>query len=57
MDEPKDLSPDDRKEFFGNVPMARIGQHSDVAKAVAYLAKADYITGEIHTVAGGKRLI
>ena len=57
MDEPKDLSPDDRKEFFGNVPMARIGKHSDVAKAVAYLADSDYITGEIHTVAGGKRLI
>lgn len=35
------------------IPLGRMGQAEDVADAVAYLAAADYVTGEVLRVDGG----
>ena len=37
-----------------HVPLGRIGQPSDVAEAVLYLARAQYVTGEAIVVDGGR---
>jgi len=39
------------------VPMGRHGEKSDVAEAVAYLLKADFVTGQIIYVDGGRNLL
>ncbi|AGL17527.1 SDR family oxidoreductase [Actinoplanes sp. N902-109] len=36
-----------------NVPLGRVGTGADVAKAIAYLIGADYVTGTIMPVDGG----
>lgn len=56
MDRPDTLSQDDHEEFSARILLQKSGSHDDIAKAVAYLAQADYITGEIHFVTGGKRV-
>ena len=35
------------------VPLGRMGEPSDIAQAAAYLATADYVTGEVLRVDGG----
>ena len=48
--------PDQVKEaVLSKIPLSRIGQPSDIAHAVLFLAsdKADYITGQVLTVDGG----
>lgn len=39
------------------VPMDRAGEKSDVAEAVEYLLKADFVTGQIIYVDGGRNLL
>lgn len=39
-----------------SVPLARIGTPADIAQAVLFLATADYITGQIIAVDGGRSL-
>ena len=52
-----DLSEQDKKEILQRVPLARSGAPEDIAKAVLYLVKdADYVTGQIITVDGGRTL-
>jgi pteridine reductase len=36
------------------IPLARVGQAEDVARAVAYLASADFVTGQELFVDGGR---
>lgn len=36
-----------------NVPLGRVGTSADVAKAIAYLVEASYVTGTIQPVDGG----
>jgi pteridine reductase len=51
------LSEQDKGEILQRVPLARCGSPEDIAKAVLYLAKdADYVTGQILTVDGGRTL-
>ena len=47
------LSDSEMEELINSIPVGRIGTPEDVAKACAYLAEADYVTGEILSVGGG----
>lgn len=55
------LAPDDMNDavmsrFLKDVPLARIGSPSDVVQAVHYLIDAQYVTGTVLTVDGGRHL-
>ena len=55
------LLPDDwdaaaRKHFAETTPLQRLGSAEDVAGAVIYLLEADYVTGEVLVVDGGRLL-
>ena len=39
--------------LVGSIPLGRMGEASDVADAVVYLATAGYVTGEVLRVDGG----
>jgi 3-oxoacyl-[acyl-carrier protein] reductase len=49
------LSDNQKEALLVNVPLKRMGQPEDIAKAVAFLCSsdADYITGQVLTVDGG----
>jgi len=52
-----DLSDQDKAEIMQRVILERNGESSDIAKAVSFLIRdADYITGQIITVDGGRTL-
>jgi len=50
-DEPPD------EDYIRRVPLHRTGTGDDIAEAVAYLAKADFVTGQILVVDGGRSLV
>ena len=45
-----------QKEAINSTPLQRIGKPSDIAQAVRYLAGAQYVTGHILNVDGGRIL-
>ena len=47
------VDPDVLEEMAQETPVGRNGRPEDVAKAFAYLADADFITGEVLSVSGG----
>ena len=51
----KALSEDQRKALLTHIPLSKLGQSSDIAHAVTFLAsdRASYITGETIHVNGG----
>jgi pteridine reductase len=52
-----DLSEQERQEILQRVALRRNGEPADIAKAVWFLIKdADYMTGQILTVDGGRTL-
>ncbi|MGZ8927784.1 MAG: SDR family oxidoreductase, partial [Methylobacter sp.] len=52
-----DLSESAKLEILQRVMLKRSGEPMDIAKAVLFLVKdADYITGQILTVDGGRTL-
>ena len=52
-----DLSEQDKQEILQRVALKRCGEPADIAKAVWFLIKdADYMTGQILTVDGGRTL-
>lgn len=50
------LSADAIEDIRHRIPLRRFGDIESVAEAVYYLAKADYVTGSILTVDGGRHL-
>jgi pteridine reductase len=51
------LSAQEKTEILQRIPLGRNGSAEDIAKAVLYLVKdADYMTGQILTVDGGRTL-
>lgn len=48
-----DLTGEEMEELIERIPAGRIGRPEDVAKACAYLAEAEYVTGEVLSVGGG----
>ena len=50
------LAPEDVREAAGDLPLGRRPTPEDVARAVAFLAESDSITGQILFVDGGQHL-
>jgi 3-oxoacyl-[acyl-carrier protein] reductase len=48
------LPPEIRRRTLDAIPVGRAGRPSDVADAVAYLAGASYVTGQVLPVCGGR---
>ena len=53
---PDDWTPDQIARATRNVPLKRIGRPEDVAQAALYLVQADYVTGVVLPVDGGRCL-
>ena len=53
---PEGVSATVEARLVGETPLARIGSPDDVADAVAWLAAAPYVTGEVLHVDGGRHL-
>jgi pteridine reductase len=53
---PDDWTPEQAERAARSVPLRRLGSPDDVAKAVVYLAQAEYVTGVVLPVDGGQRL-
>lgn len=49
-----DLSENRKTEILDSTSLQRIGGPDDIAETVAFLAKADYVTGQIIAVDGGR---
>ncbi|HXQ26234.1 MAG TPA: 3-oxoacyl-ACP reductase family protein [Candidatus Acidoferrales bacterium] len=45
------------EEYIRRVPLQRTGTGDDIAGAVAYLATADFVTGQVIVVDGGRSLV
>jgi NAD(P)-dependent dehydrogenase (short-subunit alcohol dehydrogenase family) len=45
------------EDYIRRVPLHRTGSGDDIAEAVAYLTKADFVTGQILVVDGGRSLV
>ncbi|GAA4709492.1 SDR family oxidoreductase [Pseudonocardia yuanmonensis] len=50
------LPPDVRRRTLDAIPVGRGGRPDDVAGAVAYLAEAPYVTGQVLVVCGGRSI-
>lgn len=54
---PDELSPAEQKQILSKVPLGRAGSPEDIAAAVRFLlADADYMTGQVITVDGGRSI-
>jgi pteridine reductase len=53
---PDDWTPKQIERATRNVPLQRLGHSEDVAQAVLYLAQAEYVTGVVLPVDGGRHL-
>ena len=45
------------EDYIRHVPLHRTGKGEDIAGAVAYLAAADFVTGQVIAVDGGRALV
>ena len=50
------LNETQQREIIRSIPMQRVGRPDEIAHAVLYLVQAQYVTGEIITVDGGRSL-
>jgi pteridine reductase len=53
---PDELGAEKVRQLEGRIPLRRVGSAADVARAVVYLASADWVTGEELVVDGGRSL-
>ena len=55
--EDEDLSDSDQKTRLTNVPLGRIGCPEDISSVAVFLSSAEYITGQVIKVDGGRSVI
>lgn len=55
--EDEDLTEDQQKERLTKVPLGRIGRPEDISSLAVFLANAEYITGQVIKVDGGRSII
>ncbi len=48
-----ELTGDEMEQLVAQIPMGRIGNPEEVARACVYLSDAEYVTGEVLSVGGG----
>lgn len=53
---PTDLSEEENQEVLNATPLGRWGGPEEIAKAVAYLFDADFVTGQVLAVDGGRTI-
>ncbi len=53
---PADLSDEDNAEVMKNTPLMRWGGEHEISKAVLYLLDADFVTGQVLYVDGGRSI-
>lgn len=53
---PENASEQHRQQLIARIALRRAGTPADIAHAVAYLAEADYVTGQVLAVDGGRSL-
>ena len=53
---PEDLSGEAKQSLADATPLQRLGSPADIVTAVLYLARADFVTGEVLVVDGGRLL-
>ena len=53
---PEGWSGDEAERLRSTTPLARLGAPEDVAQAVVYLLEAEYVTGEVIRVDGGRHI-
>jgi pteridine reductase len=53
---PEGWSAEDAEHLRASTPLARLGAPEDVAQAVVYLLEAEYVTGEVIRVDGGRHI-
>jgi pteridine reductase len=53
---PDDWSQDTADRLASTTPLQRLGSADDVAQAVVYLCEAEYVTGEVLIVDGGRHI-
>jgi pteridine reductase len=53
---PENFNAEQEEHLRSTTPLKRLGTPEDVAQAVIYLAKAEYVTGEIIRVDGGRHV-
>lgn len=53
---PEDWSEESAEHLRATTPLGRLGSPDDVAQAVLYLLEADYVTGEVIRVDGGRHI-
>lgn len=53
---PDDWTAEQEARALRSIPLRRVGSPDDIAGAVLYLARADYVTGVVLPVDGGQRL-
>lgn len=54
---PVGASPEEEERLTGKVPLQRMGGAESIAQAVSYLAAADFVTGQMICVDGGRTLL
>ena len=55
--EDEDLSEEQQKERLSKVPLGRIGSPEDISSVAVFLTSANYITGQVIKVDGGRSVI
>ena len=53
---PDDMDAAERERLANGIPLGHIGSPDDIVGALLYLLRADFVTGEILVVDGGRRL-